>query len=909
MKKKLIIFFILVSSLIIAQERWQDRASETLQKTSGIEDRAGGLHNVGNIGLFFENRGKLYPRRITQGPSGEFPINSGKHYIYRINPMVGIPGNVIQARYTDNEEWEAVGGYHNNELAFVATSDNTSTWPEDGWPVKDKNGNPVIKSQQDTYCIYDDVNNSRKVLDIALAQTGYSYGINFAQNIIFYKYNIINNSANNYTNLYFGLYIDLDIGNISGGDPEYGDDRIDFIKEKNFLYFSDDGISNEWEGNKTGMMGVAFIKTPIVDGKELGITDMHYNLYFDDEDQDSIQYGIMSSSQSLFDSPLSGRYFHIGNNADIHYDDPSTIPSSGLDIVANIASGPYEIGAGDTLTFFTAIIAGENYEEMIAYLDNAYTIQNFDFEISKPPLTPNLTGVAGDSKNTLFWDDLAESSIDNFSGIADFEGYRLYRSIDEGINWEKIAEYNIKNASGLQYSYTDETVLNGFEYWYSITSFDKGDSVTASLESPKGTNSNAQNLVILKPLSSAAGYSPVSPTEVIYAGAGNSNYSLTVEPVNLSELADHEYKVTFDYVFKREEGKLKTDGEIIITDSNQTSMIEYGIHFLSNRTYELINLALDEVIEPSPRVYLSDRQYKLNNGLSVLLRDPDPNDLEHLPKEGDLLTVRFAVRTVKNNSDTVMYPRRFLIDQIQATTDGVVFKMTKPNLISDFSRIGGEDKLDLSFEVVSEDDIINKTYLIKVKANDQDGVGNKFISLDLADAADNSLIATFDSLYNRDYFSFNGIEGRIEFDNENPPDATNIFSITTIIPVEPNLLDAYQFGINPPVIDKNREKEDINKIKVVPNPYIVSSLYEPEFGELRREPLRQIQFINLPTECTISIFTVDADLVKTIRHESSSGTAIWDLRAEGGREVAPGIYIYLVKTKETEFLNRFAIIK
>ena len=158
-------------------------------------------------------------------------------------------------------------------------------------------------------------------MNIALAQTGYTYGIGFAENIIFYRYDVINNSAQNYEDLYFGLYVDLDIGNISGGDPEYGDDLIDFIKEKNFLYFYDDGVSNEWPGNTTGMMGVAFLETPEKDGNQVGITSMHYNLYFDDEDQDTIQYGIMSSSRSLFESPLGGRYFHPGDNSDIDFDD------------------------------------------------------------------------------------------------------------------------------------------------------------------------------------------------------------------------------------------------------------------------------------------------------------------------------------------------------------------------------------------------------------------------------------------------------------------------------------------------------------------------------------------------------------------------------------------------------------
>ena len=121
----------------------------------GLIDRAGGTHNASNIGLFFENRGKLYPRRLSQGPSGEFPINSGQQYIYRMNPYVGIPGNVIQGRYVTNEEWEAAWGYHNNEGARIAFSDNPASWhPTRGWPVKDKDGNPVFKSDQDSVFVF-----------------------------------------------------------------------------------------------------------------------------------------------------------------------------------------------------------------------------------------------------------------------------------------------------------------------------------------------------------------------------------------------------------------------------------------------------------------------------------------------------------------------------------------------------------------------------------------------------------------------------------------------------------------------------------------------------------------------------------------------------------------------------------
>ncbi|MCK7523088.1 MAG: hypothetical protein MZV64_38160 [Ignavibacteriales bacterium] len=104
----------------------------------------------------------------------------------------------------------------------------------------------------------------------------------------------------------------------------------------------------------------------------------------------------------------------------------------------------------------------------------------------------------GDFKATLYWDDTAELSFDEFSGY-DFEGYRLYRSKDRGINWDKIAEFDIVNTigsnTGLQYSYVDTTIVNGIEYWYSITAYDRGNSTIESLESPIGNTLEAINTV------------------------------------------------------------------------------------------------------------------------------------------------------------------------------------------------------------------------------------------------------------------------------------------------------------------------------------------------------------------------------------------------------------------------------
>ena len=60
---------------------------------------------------------------------------------------------------------------------------------------------------------------------------------------------------------------------------------------------------------------------------------------------------------------------------------------------------------------------------------------NNDYQFANAPFTPKLTAIPGDNRVTLYWDDEAEKSFDNYiSNIGgngnDFEGYRIYRSSD-----------------------------------------------------------------------------------------------------------------------------------------------------------------------------------------------------------------------------------------------------------------------------------------------------------------------------------------------------------------------------------------------------------------------------------------------------------------------------------------------
>ena len=104
----------------------------------------------------------------------------------------------------------------------------------------------------------------------------------------------------------------------------------------------------------------------------------------------------------------------------------------------------------------------------------------------------------------------------------------------------------------------------------------------------------------------------------------------------------------------------------------------------------------------------------------------------------------------------------------------------------------------------------------------------------------------------------------------------------------------------------------LDNVYVVPNPYVGSSEFE-QFGRFDAEGNRTfpkvIQFVNLPGQATIQIFTLAGDLVQTLAHNDGSGVAVWDLQTRLNQEVVAGIYIYRVSGGGQEKVGKFVVVK
>ncbi len=123
------------------------------------------------------------------------------------------------------------------------------------------------------------------------------------------------------------------------------------------------------------------------------------------------------------------------------------------------------------------------------------------------------------------------------------------------------------------------------------------------------------------------------------------------------------------------------------------------------------------------------------------------------------------------------------------------------------------------------------------------------------------------------------------------------------------------------VIPGTAPPETVGEVAVVPNPYrgdIAYSTFNPPWEKppaTRQRWLeqdRRIQFINLPEECEIKIFTLSGDLVTTLYHrDPERGYQDWNLTSDVGQAIASDIYLFTVKDLKNGQVQvgKFVVIK
>ncbi len=113
---------------------------------------------------------------------------------------------------------------------------------------------------------------------------------------------------------------------------------------------------------------------------------------------------------------------------------------------------------------------------------------------------------------------------------------------------------------------------------------------------------------------------------------------------------------------------------------------------------------------------------------------------------------------------------------------------------------------------------------------------------------------------------------------------------------------------------------ELPPVYVYPNPYRIDAGYRRDSYEglgqtdLIPDRVRAIHFVNLPPKCTISIFTLDGDLVREIDHDVDPSDPkchydYWDLISRNTQMVVSGLYYWTVEDTQGKVqIGKFVIL-
>jgi hypothetical protein len=99
-------------------------------------------------------------------------------------------------------------------------------------------------------------------------------------------------------------------------------------------------------------------------------------------------------------------------------------------------------------------------------------------------------------------------------------------------------------------------------------------------------------------------------------------------------------------------------------------------------------------------------------------------------------------------------------------------------------------------------------------------------------------------------------------------------------------------------------KSDLSRVHTVPDPYYVTNQFE------RTTEAKIIQFVNLPADCIIRIYSSSGVLVTLLEHHSDmdGGSETWNVLNRNNQVVASGVYFFHVEAGDARRVGRFTVV-
>ena len=437
--------------------------------------------------------------------------------------------------------------------------------------------------------------------------------------------------------------------------------------------------------------------------------------------------------------------------------------------------------------------------------------------------------------------------------------------------------------AGIKNFYTDAGLTNGLEYTYAVTSFDTGNPKTGliSMES-----SQIETMVHVVPRAQPAGYR--EPTaDIEQQGEG----SVTVEPMVLApnKVTGHQYKMVWY-------GAKQTGPAAYITGPGYQPP-----------AYEIVDMTTDETV--------------------VELQSFDWFDPEHA-EAVEVLSPMFDGIIVKITGVNVYYgsPMENPVNDVKLTAGTVTGwevniqspgagENTWPNIF--WATYYRPHTYSITFTDDTHVKVVDEDTGEEIQFNGERADGYAILTAtgwrDTYNPADTP---GFFRIYVRGSYVFiKDPNGEIS--------AGDAFAVEMGGVSAPQDGDQFLLNTKGETLSPEDIEADLGRIRVVPNPYFVTN------RAVTSEGTDKIFFTHLPPRCTIRIYTLAGELVRTLEHESTDlyspdvrsaqgdkgGTAAFELLNRYNQALASGVYIFHVEARDESDevignkIGRFAIIR
>jgi hypothetical protein len=697
----------------------------------------------------------------------------------------------------------------------------------------------------------------------------------------------------------------------------------------------------QWDEGVPGVVAYKFLESPLKDSVlpsgedtlvQLGMTSFKKFTIDIDPVTDPTQYltmagfdyrtGVLSNYDSIDDAEADKRFVQC--------------------------SGPFDLAPGQVEVLTVACIAAPFGEEdvqweerrsyayndslwqLAAVANNAQFIYDQGWLLPGPPPSPYITLVPGDNSIRIVWDNLPERAYDPYyRKVAsnpespghdpkyleyDFQGYVVYKSSD-GSTWDLMTQCDIRDEipaestltyppggdstlpdsmwiemanTGLFYNVLDEDVINGFNYYYSVTAYD-WNYITTEWDSVGGQRVPvAWDTLILRsgivsnfftmPRWDPVNY--VDPIIEVVTMKGDTVapamrwYPQVVVPFDVT---DDDYRATFLGPQFISQGRCRLG------------------YFLENKTDP------DTVVDTIVFDYTVGDTYAFSAGVFNGMELACTLNIERPDRAHDSVWIE---STSGNYPEEKLLVSRALTSQAAWAFRGSDYKIVWTNepgymtaRVYDLSK--GE--MELGFKP-----------FITSGSGPENADGWCFANAAFRHPTDSLWDSTAQFYICGGYITFNadsmGRGQKIGLDvNEIKPGDVWMVKGNKEGGTAP-YYNVYEVQSTPGREDLTTETEFV--VKVVPNPYIVFDAWESNSEE------RVVKFTHLPSRATIRIFTLSGDLVRVIQHHHASedqefeygGTANWDFLNDNNQLIAAGVYVYHVESDVGEYTGKLVFI-